>query len=235
MLSVRRDGTLNARRKGRRLRVGAAVAVALIVLAVASELLLPPLAEQRLRSRLERNGDGVKVEVHATPAVKLLFGRADSVKVSIAQGRSGTGRLGDLLSDTRRTGRLDARVGTLTSHGLPMHDVTLTKRGNVLRGRATILSSELAGALPTGIKLIPTTSSNAGIDLYGAIHAFGLSASSHFRVAVRGGAIVVQPTKGVARLVALTLFRDQRVAVDSLTEQPGAGRYTITATGHLVD
>jgi hypothetical protein len=236
VLRERPDGTLTARRKGLRLKVGAAAAVVLILLAAASEAFLPTLAEHRLRSRLEENGDGVKVSIHAEPAVKLLFGHADRVTVSIAEGRSGTGRLGDLLSDTRRTGRLDASVGELTSHGLPMHDVTLTKRGNVLSGRATILSSELVSVLPPGITLKPTNAGSDGIVLYGRIHALGIDAGSHFQVAVSDGAIVVRPAAGgIGSLVAITLFRDRRVIVDSLTEQAQAGRYVITATAHLVD
>ena len=90
-------------------------ALALIGLAVAAlvggQLALPRIAERRITSDLAESGQVKRVEVEATPALKLLFKRADRVEVEMAEVRAGTtGRLVELLRRTRGTDDLDARA-----------------------------------------------------------------------------------------------------------------------------
>src|SRR4051812_26654870 len=56
----------------------------IVLLLVASQLALPPVAEHKVESRLERDGGTARAEVHAFPALRLLFGDGDSLEV---QGR----------------------------------------------------------------------------------------------------------------------------------------------------
>ena len=53
----------------------------LVVLAVASQLALPPLLEGRVASRLERDGGSADVKLSAFPAVRLLF--SDGSKLDV--------------------------------------------------------------------------------------------------------------------------------------------------------
>src|SRR2546421_9968047 len=87
-----------------------AAAAVLVVLAglVAAQLLLPGIAENRLRDRLARDGHVDSVHVSAFPAVKLLWGHADRVTVHMASVRTGTGRLSPLPARTRDARRGDA-------------------------------------------------------------------------------------------------------------------------------
>lgn len=55
-----------------------AAAGILVLGLVAAQLLLPGIAERKLRSDLQANGSNVHVEVEAFPAVKLLWKRADA-------------------------------------------------------------------------------------------------------------------------------------------------------------
>lgn len=237
VLRERRDGTLAAKRPRNRLRVAGIAAGTVVVLAITSQLLLPPLAEWRLRSNLQRNADGVKVEVSAFPAIQILLGRADRAEVSIDSARSsGGGKLGDALGEARRAEEVDVRIDRLTSHGLLMRDVTLTKRDDRLVGGAVVLRKDLAAALPPGIEVRARDAGAGGIVLRGSIDALGVKGSARFRIVVRGGGIVIEPIGGgLASLVTFTVFRDDHVRVDSMKQTSSRGHYTFTATGHIED
>jgi hypothetical protein len=53
----------------------------IVLLLVASQLALPPIAEHKVESRLERDGGTAHADVHAFPALRLLFGDGDSLDV----------------------------------------------------------------------------------------------------------------------------------------------------------
>jgi hypothetical protein len=53
----------------------------IVLLLVASQLALPPIAEHKVESRLERDGGSAHAEVRAFPALRLLFGDGDSLDV----------------------------------------------------------------------------------------------------------------------------------------------------------
>lgn len=53
----------------------------IVVLAAASQLLLPPLAADRIEGRLTEGGGHADVSLNAFPAARLLFGDGDSITV----------------------------------------------------------------------------------------------------------------------------------------------------------
>jgi hypothetical protein len=62
-------------------RIVAVLLGAVVVLLVAVQLALPPLAERRVEDRLERDGGSADVSLSAFPAVRLLFDDGDSLEV----------------------------------------------------------------------------------------------------------------------------------------------------------
>jgi len=72
-------------------RIAAGVGVLLLVF-VASELVLPRIATNRLRDDLAKTADVRSVKIEAFPALKLLFHRADRVEVRLGDMRTGTPR-----------------------------------------------------------------------------------------------------------------------------------------------
>jgi hypothetical protein len=62
-------------------RIAAVLLGAVVVLLVAVQLALPPLAERRVEDRLERDGGSADVSLSAFPAVRLLFDDGDSLEV----------------------------------------------------------------------------------------------------------------------------------------------------------
>ena len=78
-------------------------------LLVLSQLLLPGIAARRLRDQLSRSGQVTAVEVHAFPALKLLWRHADRVVIRMqSYATSSSGELGTNLNQIGGVGSLDA-------------------------------------------------------------------------------------------------------------------------------
>ena len=117
-----------------KLRVAAGIAV-LVAAFLATEYFLPRAAERQVRDELRDSARVEAVEVHAFPALKLLFGRADRVDVRVGEATTGTGKLAELLASTKRTDELRATVRTLHLGPLVMRDLWLRKEGARCAGR----------------------------------------------------------------------------------------------------
>lgn len=206
----------------------------LLAFGALSELLLPSLAERRLRRSLSGNGTGVRVDVAAEPAIKLLFGHADSVRVNIREMRPGRGNLPDLLARTARTGRLDASVGSVVTHGLRIDDVFLRKRGSVLTARATVTRAAITAILPAAIKIDQRAAGSNTLAFTATLRALGKVVRVTTLVQAQKGRLLLAPDSVLGGLLRVTLFGDPRVYVDSLSSSKReGGRYVFTARGHL--
>jgi hypothetical protein len=62
-------------------RIATVIAAIVLLLVVASQLALPPLAERAARNRLTRDGGSAHVSLSAFPALRLLFGHGDSLRI----------------------------------------------------------------------------------------------------------------------------------------------------------
>src|SRR3989440_9956460 len=102
----------------RRIIAAAIVLAVLVVLAVVAHIVLPGIAENRIRDRLAHDGHVESVKVSAFPAVKLLWGKADRGTVRMANVPAAGGRLGDLIGRTAGAGRVGA--GTREVDVLPL-------------------------------------------------------------------------------------------------------------------
>jgi hypothetical protein len=212
-------------------------AVALLALVGVGQLVLPGVAEDRLRSKLERYGLVRHLHIAATPAIKLLWHRADRVEVAMDSYHSepgGHGSLADFLSSTRDAGKLDVSVGVLQSQLLTLHDVRLHKEGDVLLGSARLSQQDLSAALPAFIGLRPVSASAEGIVVQVSAEVFGQRVRAQVRVLADGGRVVVRP-EGVpfASLATITVFHDSRVYVESLSAELRGQEYTLNVRARL--
>src|SRR4051794_40816918 len=107
------------------MRRAAVIAGVVLAVLVVAQLVLPRIAENRVRSDLERHGTGVDVSVSAFPAVKLLWHKADKVDVTVADYRPGPPRSGRSLADdlasTKDSSKLDVHIGRLHDRLLIIH------------------------------------------------------------------------------------------------------------------
>ena len=212
----------------RRLAVGAAVfVVALLVLA---QVALPPLAERSLRSELASTGRVVSVDVSALPAVKLLFHRADSVRVHLRQARLGVGDLADRLDSTRDTGSLDARLDELDLGPLKLRDLSLRKSGARLDGEASVTVADLQSALPVDLGLTPVESGDGALVMEAALGPVTVRA----RLSTSDGALLIAPDGLLGGFASVTVFEDPRVRVEGVGARARSdGGFTVTASGVL--
>jgi FHA domain len=217
--------------------------VALLVLAVAvaigvAQLVLPGLAEQRLRSDLARYGVVRRVHIESSPAIQLLWHRADVVDVAMDSYRSkpsgGHGSLADFLSRTRDTGKLDVSVGILQSHLVTLHEVRLRKEGDVLVAQARLTQHELSTALPSFLDLRPVSATENGIVAQVSASVLGHRVTERIAVLADSGRVVVRP-EGIpfGSLASITVFGDSRVYVESLGAELRGDNYLLTVRALL--
>ena len=215
--------------------IAAAVALAvLVLLAVVAQLVLPGIAENRIRDRLAHDGRVESVRVSAFPAVKLLWGKADRVTVRMASFRAAVGRLGDLIGRTADAGRVDASARELDLLTLRMRDARLRKRGNSLEGEATVTDADLRAALPPGFDVRPVASAAGQLVLRGSATLFGTTISANAVLAAHGGTLKVTPDVPFGGFAALNVFSDPHVRMEGVgaSAAPGGG-FTLTARGRL--
>jgi hypothetical protein len=214
-----------------------AAAGVLVLVLVLAQLLLPGVAERKLRSDLEANGSNVHVEVKAFPAVKLLFKRADRVAVELTDYRStDTGEatsLSDLLARTKATKKLDVHVSVLEDRRLRMQDVRLRKDGDVLIADVAVRTADLDAALPARLRV--TGSDADGITVAGATSVFGTDVRAQARIqADDEGRIVLRPQGfPLLSLVTVPVFSDHAIAVEAISAQPTSDGFAVTARGRL--
>ena len=236
--SVAASGPMAARgvlpsRLGRRGLVLAIVVLAAALLVGVAQLVLPGVAEDKLRSDLARYGTVRRVHLESAPAIKLLWHRADRVDVAMDGYHAEPGghtSLADFLSRTRDTGKLDVSVGTLQAQLVTLHDVRLNKEGNTLVGQARITQRELSTALPSFVGLRPVSASENGIVVEASASVLGHRVASHLAVLADAGRVVVRP-EGLlfASLATITVFDDPRVYVQSLGAELHGEDYLLTA------
>jgi hypothetical protein len=215
-------------------RIAAFATAALVVgLLVVAQLVLPGIAEQRLKDRLSHSGTVLKVQVQAFPAVKLLWHRADKVVIRMADYRSSTGHLGGLLEQAGDVGSLDASAQVLHSGLLTLRNATLTKRGNELLGKATVTEADLRAAVPFIDSVQPVASDNGQLTLRGTATLLGVTATVDATVGPAGGHLVVTPDVPFGGLATVTVFSNPHVEVQSVTASNAPGGFSVTARARV--
>src|SRR5258708_35906030 len=133
------------------LTVGAALVGLILVLLVVAQLVLPSLAARRLRDELSAHGRVTSVSVHAFPAVKLLWNRADSVTIKMSELHSDVRLSGDLLARAHETGKLDVRIAAATVGPLAPHHAHLLAHDAPPAARSSVTEPDLPPPLPPGL------------------------------------------------------------------------------------
>lgn len=222
----------------RRRRLALAALVVLLVL-VASQLLLPLIAEQRARDRIDRYGVATSVKVSALPALELLWGKMDSLDVKASSMHVAVGQIGELLWSTRVSNELDLRSKRMrlidenfAGGGLGLEDVEFHKHGDALSGQATVSMAALKAALPSGFQIQPLASENGQVEVQVSGVVLGVQASGSGLIGAQEGRLVVRPT-GIpfGGLVTVTLFKDPHLFIEGIAAagKPGSYKFTITA------
>ena len=209
---------------------GAALIVLVLVIA---QLILPGIATDQLRDRLSRNGRVLQVEIHAFPAIELLWNDADRVVVRMDDYTSMPGPLGSLIDQAGGVGTLDASAARFQVGPLTLHGVSLHKRGDTVTGSATVTNADVRAALPILSSVSFVSSAGGQLVLQGTASAFGLGASLQVVVSAQDGKLVAAPNVPFGGLATLTVFSNPHLVVEGVSGTPIPGGFTVTATGRL--
>ena len=212
------------RRQPRAVRVAAILCgVALGLLALA-QILLPRIAAGRIRSRVERYGHVDSVSVSAWPAVKLLWGDADTVHVDASNIALSPKQAASLLWEGRGVAHLDLHADAVHVGSLALTDATLEKHGSQLAAEASTTQAATQAALPEGleVKLLGSRDGEVEVEATGGI--FGLQATVDAVALAEGGQLIAHPLGLLVEGFKLKLFSDPHVYVEGIGATAPAGQ-----------
>jgi LmeA-like phospholipid-binding len=197
-------------------KVAAAVAVALIVLLALAQILLPHLAASRISSRVGRYGHVEHVSVSAWPAVKLLWGDADSVKVTAGRLSMSPTQAAAMMWEGRGVAKMDIAAEEVRVGPLAVTDAKMTKHGAQLEAQADTTQTAAQAALGNGIgvKLLGSSGGRVRVSVAGSL--FGVGASLPAVAEAQDGKLIAHPEGLLIEGVRLTVFSDPHVHVEGV-------------------
>lgn len=220
--------------RGRRMRLAAVVAALVVVVVLGiGQLALPGIAERRIRSEIGSDASGLEVSVRAFPAIRLVWGDADTIAIRIARlraspgaGPGGLDAIADMLERTRGATRLDIDVGRLSTGSIELRDAILRRRDAIVRASAT---SPLLR--PASAREMARGRGGPKVVLSGTV--LSRRRSWPATISAGDGALVVSPDQPALRLVALRVLSDRRLEVASVRGQRSAAGYRVVVSGRL--
>jgi hypothetical protein len=218
----------------RRLVVGVAAGAALILLV--AQLALPPIATDRISSRVGRYGDVASVSVTAWPAIELLWESADSAKVRARQLRLSPSQAAKLLWEARGVASLDLTASSVQLGPVRLTDARLHKRGSSLTAEAVISEADVKAALPPGLSVRLLRSEAGEVQVSASGGLFGVGPTVKAVAGPSEGRLLVHPLAPAPEGVRLTLFADPHVLVSGVgaSARPGSPPgYRLTMTARL--
>ena len=207
--------------------------MAVVILLVVAQLVLPGIAEKQLRDRLGRSGTVESVQISAFPAIELLWNHADRVVVRMRNYHSGTAHLGSLLSEAGGVDAVDATAGTLTAGLLTVRDAVLQKRGDGVTATAEVTESDLRAAIPVLQSVVPVASGGGELTLRGTATLFGVTATVDATARAQNGQILVTPDVPFGGFATITVFANPAVEVQGIAAIPTVDGFRATATGRI--
>jgi hypothetical protein len=225
---MRRGGGLNAR------RLLLSLAGVVLVLLVLSQVLLPRIAASEISSRVARYGGVESVSVSAWPALKLLWGQADSVKVKARSLALEPAQAAKLLWEGRDVAREDLSAELVKVGSLQLSDATLHKRGAHLSAVASADQAGVRAALPEGFDVRLLRSQGGQVEVQASGGLFGVGASVNAVALASDGRLVAHPLGFLIEGLQLTIFTDPHVYVEGVSAGAAAsGGYRLGMSASL--
>lgn len=198
---------------GRITRVALAVAGGALLVLVLAQLFLPRIAASTISSRVKKYGAVQSVSVTAWPAVKLLWGSADSVSVRAGRLKMTPAQTAKLLWEARDVSELDMTASSAQEGPLQLSDVSFRKRGSALSAQALTSEAAVKAALPEGFGVQLLGSEGGAVRVRASGGLFGVGASVDAVAGASEGKLVVHPVGLLIEGLQLTLFADPHVYV----------------------
>jgi hypothetical protein len=220
---------------GRAGLIGAGLAGAIVLVLVLAQVFLPGVAASRVSSRVGRYGTVESVSVKAWPAVELLWGSVDSVRVRAKSLRLSPAQAAALLWEARGTDSVEVTAASVQVGRLRLTDASLGKHGGALSAQALTSEADVSAALPAGIGVQLVKSAGGEVEVRASGGLFGVGAAVDAVAGAREGKLVAHPLGFLVEGLQLTLFSDPHVYVQGVgasvaSEQPLTYRLTMSAS-----
>ncbi|HLM87090.1 MAG TPA: LmeA family phospholipid-binding protein [Solirubrobacteraceae bacterium] len=219
---------------GTRGRIVAGLTGATVIVLGLAQLILPRIAASVISSRVGRYGSVQSVSVSAFPAVKLLWGEVDTVRVRAKSLALSPAQAANLLWEARGTGSVDASAERVKLGSLRLSGASLRKRGAALSAQALTSQADVNAALPSGfgVRLLRSEGGEVEVQASGAL--FGVGASVNAIAGASDGKLVAHPLGFLVEALQLTVFSNPHVYVEGVgasvaSEQPLSYRLTMSA------
>jgi hypothetical protein len=208
-----------------------------VVLLAVAQVVLPLIAVSRIKSRVGRYGTVESASVSAWPAVKLLWGSVDSVKVKAKSLTLSPAQAASLLWEARDTASMNVSAERVQVGPLRVTDATLSKHGSALSAQAMTSEADVKAALPAGLGVRLLRSERGEVEVQATGGLFGISASVNAVAGASDGKLVAHPLGLLVEGLQLTLFSDAHVYVEGVgasvsSEQPLTYRLSMSARLH---
>lgn len=210
-------------RRARRLRIAIASLAAIAALLVLAQLLLPVIAEHRVRDRVGRYGTVKSATVKAWPAVKLLWGDVDEVRVKAGALKLTPAQSAALVAEAHGATKVAASAEVVREGPLRLTQVRLLKHGSALYGVGLLSERDVKRALPPGFDVTLVGSEGGTVTVRASGGLFGLSASVEAVARAQNGELVAVPSASLLAGFKLVLFADPRVYVEGVQARPVQG------------
>jgi hypothetical protein len=188
----------------------------IVLLLVLAQVFLPRIAADRISSRLSRYGHVQSVSVTAWPAVELLWGHADSVRVRARSLNLAVPQTGHVLGEARGAHDIDMSAASVRVGPLVLSDVSLQKRGAELAANAFVTDAAVSAALPPGVRVRLLRSEEGGVEVSVGGSLFGVGGEIDALAQPRDGRLVASPSEPLLRLFSLTLYEDPHVYIEGI-------------------
>ena len=217
--------------------IAAWLAGGIVLLLALAQVLLPRIAANRISSRVARYGTVQSVSVSAWPAVELLWGHADSVRVKVKGIALSPAQAAKLLWEAHGTASMDVSAERAQVGSLRLSDANLHKRGSGLSAQADVTESDAMAALPQGFSVHLLRSEHGSVEVRASGALFGVGASVNAVAVASRGDLVAHPVGFLVEGLKLTLFSDPHIYVEgvgasALGEPPSRYRLTMLARLH---
>jgi hypothetical protein len=218
----------------RKSRLAIWLAGAVVLVLALAQLLLPRIAAGVISSRIGRYGKVHSVSVSSWPAVKLLWGSVDSVRVRAGRLAMSPAQAAKLLWEGHTTASIDATAESVQLGSLRLSDATLQKRDGALSAQASTSEADVSAALPAGIGLKLLRSEGGEVEVQASGGLFGVGASVNAVAQASQGKLIAHPVGLFVEGLRLTLFSDLHVYVEGVGasvagEQPLSYRLSMSA------
>jgi hypothetical protein len=216
------------------MRITGAVVAVIVVLGVLAQVLLPGVAANRVRDKVEQYGTVKSVEVKAWPAVRLLFKHADEVKVRAGDLKMSLEQAVKLLEEAKGAGTMVLSAESLEVSPLSLADAKLEKHGDAMHAEGVVSLEGVEKVLPSGFDVQLVKSEAGKITVRASGGPFGANANVEAVAEAEAGKLVVHPTGFLIDGLKLTLFENPSVYIEGVEAHAlGASRYRVSMQARL--